>query len=196
MSADRITPQPPGDRRQPSSAGPEPVAVGRILRAHGVRGEVVVESWSDVADRFAVASRVWAAGEAEPLEIATSRRHRGLRLIRFAGVDDRDAAERLRGLELVVPVDAVPAAPAESYYYFELVGCRVEDLEVGELGTVADVLEDGGGLLLEIESIPATPAGERLLVPFVASYVRKIDVVAKRIRVSLPAGLLDTCRST
>jgi hypothetical protein len=65
--------------------------------------------------------------------------------VAFAGIADREAAEGLRGLELWVPIGEVPDPPAGSYYVFELIGCRCFDERDGEIGTVVDVQEDGGG---------------------------------------------------
>jgi len=84
----------------------------------------------------------------------------------------------------------VTPAPAGSYYYFELAGCLCRDTNHGELGRVCEVIEDGGGLLLEVR------AGERLLlVPFVEEYVAAVDVAGRRIDLQLPNGLLETCTS-
>ncbi len=85
---------------------PETVAVGRVLRPHGVRGEVVVEVLSDVPGRFAKGSRITGVRAGEPplgLVIAASRVHKSGAVVRFEGFEDRDQAEELRGLDLEVP---------------------------------------------------------------------------------------------
>jgi 16S rRNA processing protein RimM len=178
------------------------VLVGRVLRPHGLRGEVVVEVATDNPDRFAVGTTVlWmaagAAGEAPPdaarerLTVEAVRAHRGVLLVRFQGYADRDAAGGLRSAELAVPAAAVPEPPAGTYYHFQLLGCRVRDEAVGELGEVVDLLEDGGGLLLVVEG-----GGRRLPVPFVAAFLRRVDVAAREIEVALPPGLVEACAST
>ncbi|RMH21515.1 MAG: 16S rRNA processing protein RimM [Acidobacteria bacterium] len=173
---------------------PETVVVGRVRRAHGLRGEVLVESWSDVAGRFARGQELLLHRPGETpraLRIAASRRHgSGLRL-RFEGVGDRDAAAALAGAELEVRRQQVPPAEDGAYYYFELVGCRCHDREAGDLGTVIDLVEDGGGLLLRLEGA----AGE-LLVPFVGAFLVDVDVAGRRIELHLPPGLIDACTST
>ncbi|REJ79870.1 MAG: 16S rRNA processing protein RimM [Acidobacteria bacterium] len=185
---------------------PEWIEVGRVLGAHGVRGEVAVESFSDTEARFARGGELWCAGER--LAIEQVRRHRGTLLLTLAGVTDRDAASALRGRRLEVPRQAVPEAPEGEFYFFELEGCRVLDRHEGELGTVVAVREDGGGLLLEVllgEGAAARrhlPAGERdrpearLLVPFVKAHLLRVDVAARRVETDLPAGLVKLCVST
>jgi 16S rRNA processing protein RimM len=172
---------------------PETVTVGRVLRPHGVRGEVVVEVLSDVPGRFAAGSRMtgrrqWAP--ARPLVIAASRGHKSGAVVRFEGCEDRDRAEELRGLDLEVPRAEVPAAPAGSYYQFELLGCLCRQ-GGEELGRVVEVVEDGGGLLLIVEG-----QGRRVPVPFVNELLREVDVAEGRIELALPEGLVEACAST
>jgi 16S rRNA processing protein RimM len=172
------------------SALPELVEVGRILRPHGVRGELVVESWSEHEGRF-VPGEVLLSATGTPLELAAVRRHHGRLLVRLQGVDDPDQAERLRGVVLRVRRDQVPPPPDGSYYHFELIGCRVEDLHSGPLGVVAGVVEDGGGELLRVAR-----GGGELLLPFVSAFLVRVDVEGRLIEVKLPEGLLETCAST
>ena len=171
---------------------PETVAVGRVLRPHGVRGEVVVEVLSDVPGRFRVGSRMTGVRASEPpvlLVVAASRAHKSGAVVRFEGVEDRDRAEELRGLDLEVPRAEVPAAPPGTYYQYELLGCLCRD-DGEELGRVVEVVEDGGGLLLIVEGEEG-----RVPVPFVKEFLREIDVAAGRIDLALPPGLLEACAS-
>ncbi|HEX3553883.1 MAG TPA: ribosome maturation factor RimM [Thermoanaerobaculia bacterium] len=183
-----------------SSAGrgdlPETVTVGRVLRPHGVRGEVVVEVLSDVAERFSKGSRLLGVREGTPplpLEVAASRAHKNGAVVRFAGCEDRDRAEELRGLWLEVPRSQVPAAEAGTYYQYELLGCLCR-VSGEELGRVAEVVEDGGGLLLIIEG-ESEGEGRRIPVPFVREFLREVDVAGARIELELPPGLVETCAS-
>jgi len=171
---------------------PETVTVGRVLRSHGVRGEVVVEVLSDVADRFARGSRLLGVRDGQPplpLEVAASRAHKSGAAVRFDGCEDRERAEELRGLWLEVPRSQVPAAEPGTYYQYELLGCLCR---VGgeELGRVAEVVEDGGGVLLIVER-----EGRRIPVPFVREFLREVDVAGARIELELPPGLVETCAS-
>ena len=111
-------------------------------------------------------------------------------MIRFAGCETRDQAEELRRARLEVDRSQIPAAPAGLYYHFELVGCRCVDAQLGELGEVAAVVEDGGGVLLEVRS------GDRILpVPFVEAFLEEVDVDRQLLRLKLPPGFIETCAS-
>jgi 16S rRNA processing protein RimM len=165
-----------------------------VLKAHGIQGEVMVEALSDVPGRLAPGSSLLLVREGEPartVEVAASRPHKTGMLVRFVGVDDRDEAGELRGAWLEVPRSQVPAAPAGTYYHYELLGCRCVDLGSGkDLGEVVDLVEDGGGLLLIVSD------GERRIpVPFVQAFLRRVDVAGARIELELPPGLLETCAS-
>lgn len=177
------------------------VTVGRILRPHGVRGEVKVEVLTDVPGRFAPGSTLLLARPgAAPVErtVERSRPLQGFLVVAFEGVSDRDAAEALRDGWLEVPRAAVPKAPEGEYYQYELLGCRCLDGGSGldgeegarELGTVVDVVEDGGGLLLIVEG-----EGRRVPIPFVARFLRRVDLGARMIALELPEGLVETCAS-
>jgi 16S rRNA processing protein RimM len=174
---------------------PERVAVGRVLRPHGLKGEVVVEVLSDVPGRLDPGERLLASrpgGKESPprtLTVASSQPHKTGARVRFEGITDVDGAEALRNLTLEVERSQVPPAEPGTYYYFELLGCRCFD--GGEdLGEVVDLVEDGGGLLL----IVAGDVGN-VPVPFVERFLRGVDVAAKRIDLELPPGLLETCAS-
>lgn len=173
---------------------PDTVVVGRIRKPHGVRGEVVVEPSTDTSERLAAGSELLvrpASGVMRSVVVSSVRPHRDALLVRFRGFDSREQVDDLRSARLEVDRSRVPPAPADSYYYFELVGCACRDVAEGELGTVVDLIEDGGGLLLELRR-----GAERLLIPFVRAYVREVDVAAGRIVLELPPGMIETCTST
>ena len=130
-------------------------------------------------------------GSRRVASIASMRKRKGAAIIGFDGVSSRDEAEQLRGSFLEVPLERVPPAPEGSYYFFQLVGCRCLDGQGELLGTIVELVDDGGGLLLEIESEHGT-----LLVPFVSTYLRRVDVEGGEIELDLPEGLVETCTST
>lgn len=170
---------------------PPTVTVALIRRPHGVRGAVVVAPLSDVPGRLAAGSElelVASDGTRRPVRVAEARRHQKVLLVRFAGVESRDEAEALRGARLEVGRERTPPPAPGSYYFFELEGCVCRDARQGELGSVIEVVEDGGGLLLRVEG----GHGE-VLVPFVHAFIRAVDIEAGTIDVDLPAGLVEAC---
>jgi 16S rRNA processing protein RimM len=148
---------------------------------------------SDVPGRLAPGREAWLEpldGRGRTVTVIAHRSHPHGALLRFDGITDREAAESLRGAVLEAEMSTVRPAPEGTYYYFELAGCRCHDMIQGELGEVCEVIEDGGGLLLEVRQ------GERrLLVPFVQEYIAAVDIAERRIDLQLPNGLLETCTS-
>lgn len=176
-----------------SANSDDTVQVGRIGRPHGIHGAVRVENLSDVEDRFSKGAALRAVdreGRTRTLRIVSVRDGAQGLLIRFDGIADRDAAERLRGQVLEIDAADVPAAPEGLYYHFELIGCTCRDQQLGDLGEVTAIHEDGGGWMLEVKS-----ASGRLLVPFVKAFGAEVDVAARLIEVDLPPGLVETCTS-
>lgn len=163
------------------------VLIGRVVKAHGIRGEVVVQPLSDVPGRFDVGTEV-VVGET-PRAIAGSRPHQGRLLLAFEGVGDRNAAERLRGAEILgVTVDL---EDTETYFAHELVGMAVRHLDGRELGVVSALIElpeAAGYDLLEVARDGGTwllPAAEELVE------VVEEDDGALVLVVDPPDGLLD-----
>jgi 16S rRNA processing protein RimM len=168
------------------------VVVGRIGRAHGIKGEVSVEPRTDEPERrFAVGSVLIArapGGAVRPggLTVAGSRWHQGRLLLRLEEITDRTAAEAARGTLLEVPLDPTesPADP-EEFYDHQLVGLRVEDEAGRARGTVRAVVHGPGQDLLSVDV-----DGREALVPFVAALVPEVDVTGGRLVVADRPGLL------
>ena len=174
---------------------PERVEVGRIVRPHGVRGELLVESLSDLPGRFAPGARlelVDRAGVRKGVVLgAVAPAAAGRLRVALEGTTDRDAAEALRGATLEVEVSEVPTAPQGEYWQFDLVGCRAFDERAGELGEVVAVTDAGAGPLLVV----ALGDGRRVPLPFVERFLVAVDPAGRRIDWRLPEGLIDACAS-
>jgi 16S rRNA processing protein RimM len=165
------------------------LVVGRIGRPHGIRGEVTVDVRTDEPDdRFAPGTALATdPAQAGPLAIEQARWHSGRLLLRFSGVDDRDAAEALRGTLLVVDSDSLPPpSDPDEFRDHELVGLSVQTLSGDSVGTVKEIEHSAQDLLV------ITRAGRPdALVPFVRALVPEVDVAAGRIVIDPPPGLLD-----
>jgi 16S rRNA processing protein RimM len=166
------------------------VTVGRIGRAHGIRGEVSVDVRTDSPDlRFADGTRLTTepAG-AGPLVVGHSRWHSGRLLVRFQGVSDRAVAEGLRGVRLLAEVGEGerPDDPDE-FFDHQLLGLRAVTPAGADVGEITDVMHLPGQDLLVIRR-----ADDReTLVPFVAAIVPEVDLAAGRVVLDPPEGLLD-----
>lgn len=165
------------------------VTVGRIVRPHGIKGQVVVAPETDYpAERFAAGAVVhWLkAGEAAPVEVVASREHQGRWVVGFAGITTMNDAETLRGRELRIPAEALrPLAPG-GYYTHDLAGCEVELMSGRRVGLVERVDLGHGTPLLVVR----TGRGE-VLVPLAETVCRRIDIAAKRIVIDPPEGLIE-----
>ncbi|MCL6595328.1 MAG: ribosome maturation factor RimM [Firmicutes bacterium] len=160
-----------------------PVAVGRVRRPHGVRGEMWLEPYAADPARYRALRRVFVGGR--PYPVAGVRVGREGILLRLAGVDDRTAADALRGLEVCVPAEERAELPAGRYYVDDLVGLRVLGPDGRPLGTAVDVRS----LPAQDVLVVRTKQGEAW-VPMVRALVREVDVAAGRIVIDPPAGLL------
>jgi len=175
----------------------ESLVVGRILRPHGLRGELSVEvRTDDPGERFAAGS-VLATDppEAGPLTVEASRWHSGRLLVSFAGIEDRTDAESLRGAWLTV--DAAEIAPSDDpdeFHDHQLTGLTVVTVSGELVGTVTDVLHPGQDLLA-ITPAPGTSRRSEVLVPFVSAIAVDVDLAGGKLVIDPPPGLLDLGQS-
>src|SRR5260221_2948458 len=116
--------------------------VGRIARAHGLRGLVVINVETDFPEaRFRPGAQMFGqrGGPVGALTINTVRFQSGRPVIGFTGVDSIEDAEALAGVQLLVPIDQLAALPSDTFYRHDLIGCRVETLDGAAIGTAEDV---------------------------------------------------------
>src|SRR5262245_21345620 len=163
--------------------------VGRIARAHGIRGQVIVNPETDFPEtRFRPGAELFTerGGVVNAVRLTTVRFQRDRPVIGIEGVTTMSEAEALAGCELRVPPDQLAALPAGTFYRHDLVGCRVETRDGQPVGTVRSVEGTMAGSRLVIDS----SRGE-ILVPLATDICTTIDVGAKRIVIEPPEGLLD-----
>jgi 16S rRNA processing protein RimM len=163
------------------TAEPEPdLRIGRVLKAHGLKGALRVELLTDFPDRFAPGREVFVAGRR--LTVARSEGTDGSLLVTFEGIDDRNRAEPLVGAYCTLPLAEARPLPADRYYHFQLVGLTVVDARgAGELGRVAEVLTYPANDVLRV-----TGRDREILIPMVRSVVRSIAPAEGTITVDLP----------
>jgi 16S rRNA processing protein RimM len=167
----------------------EMATVGRIARAHGIRGQVIVNLDTDFPEaRFQPGGELFIerGGLVEPLTITTVRFQQGRPVIGLRGVEDMNAATAMAGTELRVPREWLATLPSGTFYRHDLVGCQVETSDGRRIGVVAAVEGDSGGSRLVVD----TARGE-LLVPLAAEICPTIDPAARRIVIAPPEGLLE-----
>ena len=160
---------------------PEPdLRIGRVLKAHGVKGALRVELLTDFPDRFAPGREMVVGGRR--LRVARSEQLQGSVLVTFEGISDRTAAEPLAGAYVTVPLAEARALPADHYYHFQLVGLTVFDTrQARQLGRVAEVLSYAANDVLRV-----TDGDREVLIPMIRSVVRSIAPAEGMITVDLP----------
>jgi len=161
------------------------LVVGRIGRAHGVLGEATVQVQTDDPDvRFKVGAKL-SLDNGKDLTIRSARWHNQILLLAFDGIIDRNQIEELRDQMISAEVDITSLSPGE-YHYQQLLGCQVF-LQSNELiGEVDEIVKLPGQDLLSVAK-----NGKKVLIPMVKKIIISIDVLAKKIVVDPPEGLLD-----
>lgn len=173
-----------------SSAQEKPIVLGRVSGFRGRDGEITVKVFSGEAARWAHLTRVVLGGAETGIrtgtrEVAAARAYRDRLVLKLVGIDDANEAAALRGCDVQVADGDVPSLPDDVYWVTRLVGARVKDAVLGDLGQVKDVVATGG-----IDLLVVTDAeGVETLVPLAKAFVRHIDEAAGTIEVALPEGL-------
>lgn len=170
---------------------PEYLLIGEILRPHGVTGEVRMRVLTQYPERLSEIEHVYLSKDpdgrnAREYRIQSVRMHQGCALLRLRGVGDRSAAEMLRRLWVMIPLDqAVPLDEGE-YYIYQLIGLDVRTEDGESLGPISEVLETGANDVYVVES---AEYGE-VLIPVIEETILEIDLEGGYLIVRLPDGLL------
>ncbi|MBS0252070.1 MAG: ribosome maturation factor RimM [Proteobacteria bacterium] len=163
------------------------ILVGEITGAHGIRGDVLVRSYTETPDAIA------AYG---PLTDASGKKSYSLRVVRVtskgivarvAGVEDRNGAEPLRGTKLYIERSKLPATGATEFYHADLIGLRAVAADGSTLGKIVSVQNFGAGDLLELKPVE----GETEFIPFEDRWVPRVDLDAGMVVINRPAVTVD-----
>jgi len=180
-------------------APPQPwVWLARIRRPQGRKGEVFADLLTDFPEKFAERKQLWLLGASVAGGVALSREieliahwlHKGGVVLHFAGVDSISAAETLNGLTVAIPQSERAPLADDEFYIPDLIGCALIDVagvEPVTVGEIEEVDRSAGPVALLV----VNGASGEVLVPFAKSYLRKIDLTARRVEMALPEGLVD-----
>jgi 16S rRNA processing protein RimM len=175
-----------GSNETTGSTEPRFLAIGCILRPHGVRGEVVVEVLTDFPERFEAPDQLYVGDSftAELKRVSSTRWHKNRVLLSFEGCTDRNCAETLRDRYVVVPLEQAKLLPEDTYYAYQLTGLQVVSSEGEDLGKIVDVLFMDANDIYVVEG----PRGQ-ILLPAIADVIDSIDVERGQVTVNLIPGL-------
>jgi len=199
-----------GPLREAAMTAPEDtenwVWLARIRHPQGRKGEVIAQILTDFPERFTDRKRLWllagAGASARPATAAVSASvpreveliahwlHKGGIVLHFAGVDSISAAETLKGLIVAVPRSERAALAEDEIYTGDLIGCALVDVAGAEPVTVGEI-ESVDRTAGPVALLVVRGAAGEVLVPFAKSYLRSIDLEAKRVEMALPVGLVE-----
>jgi len=169
--------------------------LARVLRTQGRKGEIFAELLTDFPEKFAERKRLWLLSEDDsaPTREVGLRHHwmhkRGI-VLHFAGIDSISAAEALTGLIVAVPHSERAVLGEDEAYISDLAGCLLVNVAAGapvEIGPIEDVDRNSGPVPLLVVRGPS----DEILIPFAKSYLRRIDLEARRVEMALPEGLVE-----
>ncbi|MGA2025769.1 MAG: ribosome maturation factor RimM [Syntrophobacteraceae bacterium] len=162
------------------------VAVGKVVRTHGVRGALKVLAYGETLVEMEAGDKLLTieGGGQRQLTLASLNSQKRLLIVQFEEIDGMDQAQAITGKDLFVDKDRLPGLPSGEYYHFQLIGLSVETKEGKPLGTLSAVFETGGHDVYVVEQ-----GGKELLIPAIEQVIVEVDLLNGRLVVDLPEGL-------
>lgn len=164
------------------------VIMGRVAAAHGIRGWVKIQPYTEYLDSLLAYSTWWIGPEQGPwqeVKVLECEAHNKTLAALLPNCPDRNASEKLKGLLIAVPRSSLPAQPEDEYYWSDLIGLPVINEAGVLLGSVEQLLETGANQVLMVKADSG-----HILIPFVASAIKQVDVRNKCIKVDWAADYL------
>ncbi len=162
--------------------------IGRIVAPFGIRGELKVRSLSDIPDRFAKLAAVYLSPDYSCYTIGSVRPYKGdMVIVKLSGIDDANAAERLRNCDLCIEADKLAKLPPDFYYQHDIIGLHVATLNGHEVGTIVDIMVTGSNDVYVIKAL----SGQQILLPAVKEVIKQIDLIRQIMYIDPMRGLLD-----
>ncbi len=166
----------------------ERIKIGKIVNAVALRGEVKIYNYSDL-ERFEELDTVILANRKQSKEysIENVRYQKNMVIVKFKGVNDRNQAEALKDFEVFITEEDLRELPEDTFYIRDLIGCKVKDLESGNvIGTISDVLQNTAQDLYQVD----LEGGKQVFIPAVAQFVKDVKIAEKLVEVTLIPGFL------
>lgn len=170
----------------PSIGKPVFLAVGKLHRPHGLRGEILMGIQTDFPERLQPEVTLYIGDEKEPITILSIRTHNKGLLITFKGFDSREQVAEFRNQAVFVRTEDRPDLPEGEYYYHELIGLQVVTDEDNELGVLVEILETGANDVYLVRA----EGSKDVLLPAIEEVIKDIDLEGRKIQVHLIPGLV------
>lgn len=163
------------------------ICVGVIGAARGLRGDLRVKSFTADVEALGDYGPLTDETGAKTFEVKVTGQQKGLALVRIKGVNDRNAADALKGQTLYIERSRLPATDEDEFYFSDLLGLKAELVDGAPFGEVVEAEDYGGGPFLEV----VTPGHGRVLVPFTKACVPVVDIAGGKVVIDPPDGLLE-----
>ena len=167
---------------------PDYFHLGKILRSHGLTGNLICVFDTDKPESYSKLESVLLERNNSLLPYfvkkVTLKGHEVHLLLE--GIDTAEKASVLKGCDIYLPLNKLPKRSKNEFYIHDLLGCNLTDINLGELGTVEDVIETAGQNLLSFNY-----KGAEILLPFVKEFVINVDIQGKAVSTNIPEGLID-----
>lgn len=190
-SRPRRPPRQPRAPRPPRSTEPSVgplthLIIGKIVSAVGLRGEVRVTVDTDFPERFEALNTVLVGDDLVPMTVERGRLQDRTAVLKFKGVDDRTAAEGLRGRLIQIPIEEAAPLPEGVWYWHQLLGLDVWTAAGEHVGTLHEIIETGGNDVYVVKR-----DGREFLIPAIESVIQSVDLDARRMTIEPLPGMLD-----
>jgi 16S rRNA processing protein RimM len=170
----------------PNTGEPAFLAAGKVRRPHGVRGEMVLELYTDFPERLRPKTKVFFGEKHAPMILRSARHHNEGLILGIEGIDTPEEAGKYRNQIVYVSAKTLPALDEGEYYFHELVGMNVTDENGKVLGELTEIVETGANDVYVVTD----PAGTEILLPAIPDVILSIDLTEKTMRVHLLPGLI------
>ena len=164
---------------------PEFICIGKIHRAHGIKGDVILDPMTDFPERIRRGKSVYAGEKHQPLTVARVRQKPPFLLVGFKEIEDETAAAAFRNTYLFVKTADLPKLPDGEYYFHQLIGLEAVNTECTHIGVLTDILETGANDVYVIRKDDGTEE----LVPDVPQFIQQIDIANHLIKIDFPEWL-------
>lgn len=169
-----------------TSGEPEFLVVGKLGKPHGVRGEIVMDVYTEFPERLAPGVTVFVGSHYQAVQISKTRPHSRGMLLGFEGYQSRDEVASLRNMLVHVRTADRPELPEGDYYHHQLLGLHVIDENGAEIGRITAIIDTGANDVYVIQN----ESGEEVLIPGIESVVKDIDLEKNRVTIHLLPGLM------
>lgn len=171
----------------PPQGEPAFVAVGKLRRPHGVRGEILMEVLTDFPERLTEGMLLYIGNEQRPLRLVKRRYHRDALLVTFEGYETPEAVGEFRNLYVFIPTTELAPLDEGDYYHHQILGLRVVDETGAELGTIVEIIETGANDVYVVRQ----EGGRDILLPAIDPVILDVNLNSGEMHVHLLPGLVD-----